>query len=76
MTRTFGDCVEISREGAIATVTLDRGDGRIALSLNAMQALIDAAADLRAYTSCNVVVLTSSGAFTAGADLKDADRAA
>ena len=76
MTQRFGDCVEIIQDGAIATVTLDRGDGRNALSLKAMQALIDAANHLRADTTVNVVILTSKGAFTAGADLKDPDRAA
>lgn len=76
MTQTFGDCVHLKIEGAIATVTLDRGDGRNALSLKAMQALIDAASFLRSDTSCNVVILASNGAFTAGADLKDPGRAA
>ena len=76
MSRRFGDSVELTRNGAIATVTLDRGDGRNALSLKTMQALIDAAQFLIADTESNVVVLTSRGAFTAGADLKDPDRAA
>lgn len=74
MNRQFGDSVELTRNGAIATVTLDRGDGRNALSLKTMQALIDAAQFLIADTESNVVVLTSRGAFTAGADLKDPDR--
>ncbi|MEL6666336.1 MAG: enoyl-CoA hydratase/isomerase family protein [Pseudomonadota bacterium] len=76
MTKVFGDCVHLKTDGTIAMVTLDRGDGRNALSLKAMQALIDVATYLRSDTSCNVVVLSSSGAFTAGADLKDPDRAA
>lgn len=76
MTKTFGDCVELTQDGAIATVTLDRGDGRNALSLKAMQALIDAAEHLRADTTSNVVIVTGMAAFTAGADLKDPDRAA
>lgn len=76
MTKTFGECVHLKTDGAVATVTIDRGDGRNALSLNAMQALIDAAAFLRSDTSCNVIILSSAGAFTAGADLKDPDRAA
>ena len=71
MTKTFGDCVHLKTDGAVATVTIDRGDGRNALSLKAMQALIDAAAFLRSDTSCNVIILSSAGAFTAGADLKD-----
>ena len=76
MTQTFGDCVTLAQSGAIATVTLDRGDGRNALSLQAMQALIDAATYLTADTVTNVVILKSNGAFTAGADLKDPGRAA
>ncbi|MEM7329273.1 MAG: enoyl-CoA hydratase/isomerase family protein [Pseudomonadota bacterium] len=75
MTRTFGDSVELTREGAIAVVTLDRGDGRNALSLKAMQAMIDVAQFLSSDTEANVVVVTGRGAFTAGADLKDPDRA-
>lgn len=74
MNRWFGDSVELTRNGAIATVTLDRGDGRNALSLKTMHALIDSAQFLNADTESNVVVLTSRGAFTAGADLKDPDR--
>ena len=76
MTQTFGNCVHLKTDGTIATVTLDRGDGRNALSLKAMQALTDVARFLQSDTSCNVIILTSSGAFTAGADLKDPDRAA
>jgi enoyl-CoA hydratase/carnithine racemase len=76
MSKSFGDCVTVSVEGSIATVVLDRGDGRNALSLNAMQALIDVAAYLSASTDVQVIMLTGEGAFTAGADLKDPDRAA
>ncbi len=76
MSKSFGDCVSVSVEGSIATVVLDRGDGRNALSLKAMQALIDVAGYLYASTDVHVVVLTGEGAFTAGADLKDPDRAA
>lgn len=76
MMQRFGDHVELTRDGAIAIVTLDRGDGRNALSLKVMRALIDAARFLATDTQSHVVVLTSRGAFTAGADLKDPDRAA
>ena len=76
MTKTFGDFVELRREGTIATVTIDRGDGRNALSLKTMQALIDAAVYLAGDTETHIVILTSDGAFSAGADLKDPDRAA
>ena len=76
MTKSFGDSVEITFEGSVATVTLDRGDGRNALSLKAMQALTDAAIFLSQDTEHHTVILTSTGAFTAGAELKDPDRAA
>ena len=75
MTKAFGDFVELNKTGAIATVTLDRGDGRNAMSLKVMQALIDAASYLSADTETNVVILTGAGVFSAGADLKDPDRA-
>lgn len=74
MTRTFGDFVELTRNGSIATVTLDRGDGRNAMSLKVMQSLIDTAEHLASDTDTNVVILTGAGAFSAGADLKDPDR--
>jgi enoyl-CoA hydratase len=76
MSQSFGDCVTLTRDGPIATVILDRQDGRNALSLKAMQALIDAASYLAADTDIHVVILAGEGAFTAGADLKDPDRAA
>jgi enoyl-CoA hydratase/carnithine racemase len=76
MSKSFGDCVEVTCVGRIATVVLDRGDARNALSLKAMQALIDAASYLAADTDVHVIILTGQGAFTAGADLKDPDRAA
>ena len=75
MIKTFGDFVELKTTGAIATVTLDRGDGRNALSLKTMQAMIDAAEYLSRDTDTNVVIVTGAGAFSAGADLKDPDRA-
>lgn len=75
MSKSFGDCVDLSYEGRIAKVVLDRGDGRNALSLKAMQALIDVAAHLASDTKRQVVVLSGKGAFSAGADLKDPDRA-
>ena len=76
MSEGFTDHISLSRQGSIALVTIDRGDGRNALSLKLMQGLIDVAAVLQADTDCNTIVLTSNGAFTAGADLKDPDRAA
>lgn len=75
MIRTFGDSVELATSGPIATVTLDRGDARNAMSLKVMQSLIDAATYLASDTDTHVVVLNGAGAFSAGADLKDPDRA-
>ena len=60
MTEIFGDAIELSRDGPIATVTLNRGDGRNALSLKTMQALIDVAAALRGDTTVNVVILSGA----------------
>ena len=75
MIKPFGDSVELKREGSIATVTLDRGDGRNAMSLKLMRSMIDAAEYLAADTDTNVVIVAGAGAFSAGADLKDPDRA-
>jgi len=75
MTKSFGDFVELTQDGTVATVTLDRGDGRNAMSLKVMQAMIDAASYLASDTSSHVVIVTGAGAFSAGADLKDPDRA-
>ncbi|MGC6500832.1 MAG: enoyl-CoA hydratase/isomerase family protein [Henriciella sp.] len=71
---TFGPAVSLQRTGAIATVTLDRGDGRNALSRAVLRDLTAAADWLSRDTVSSVVVLTSAGAFTAGADLKDPER--
>lgn len=75
MIKSFGDFIELTRDGSIATVTLDRGDGRNAMSLKLMKSMIDAAEYLAADTDTNVVIVTGAGAFSAGADLKDPDRA-
>lgn len=75
MIKSFGDFIELTRDGSIATVTLDRGDGRNAMSLKLMKSMIDAAEYLTADTDTNVVIVTGAGAFSAGADLKDPDRA-
>lgn len=72
---SFGDAVTLRSSGAVATVTLDRGDGRNALSRAVMRDLMAAADWLSRDTDSSVVILTSSGCFTAGADLKDVERA-
>ena len=67
----FGEFVRVVREGPVATVTLDRGDGRNALSRDVILALTEAAKGFADDIETQAVILTSKGAFTAGADLKD-----
>jgi enoyl-CoA hydratase len=65
--------VEVS--GRIATVTLNRPDKKNALSHALMRALIRTARDLAERSDIDVVLLTGAGSvFSAGADLKDAQR--
>lgn len=67
----IGEFITVARDGGIATVTMDRGDGRNALS---RQLILDLTATARHFADdldTQAVVLTSKGAFTAGADLKD-----
>ncbi|MEO0784758.1 MAG: enoyl-CoA hydratase/isomerase family protein [Pseudomonadota bacterium] len=66
-----GEFVSLRRRGRIATVTLDRGDGLNALSIQAMTELKTAAAHLHEDTQTSVVVLNGEAVFSAGADLKD-----
>ncbi len=63
--------VTVVRDGAIATVTLRRGDGRNALSRQLMLQLAEAANGFADDLQTQAIVLTSQGAFTAGVDLKD-----
>jgi enoyl-CoA hydratase/carnithine racemase len=67
----FGEFVRVVREGPIATVTLDRGDGRNALSRDVIIALTETAKSFADDIETQAVILTANGAFTAGADLKD-----
>jgi enoyl-CoA hydratase len=67
----IGAFVTIAREGAIATVTMDRGDGRNALSRQLMLELTEAARSFADDLETHAVILTGKGAFSAGADLKD-----
>ena len=76
MTQRFGQHVTLRKNGGVATVTLDRGDGLNAMSIEVMAALTDAAHALSRDTDVSAVVLTGEGAFSAGADLKDPQRAA
>ena len=66
-----GEFVTIVREGAVATVTMDRGDGRNALSRQLILELTQAARSFADDLETQAVILTGKGAFTAGADLKD-----
>src|SRR4051812_8061903 len=60
----------IEREGAVATLTLNRPDQRNALSLALMTEVVDALGELRADPETHVVVLAGAGpAFCAGHDL-------
>jgi enoyl-CoA hydratase len=70
-TTQIGEFISIAREGAIATVTMDRGDGRNALSRQLIRELTEAARSFADDLETQAVILTGKGAFTAGADLKD-----
>jgi enoyl-CoA hydratase len=67
----IGDFVTVARDGAVATVTLDRGDGRNALSRQLILELTQAAQSFADDLETQAIVLTGKGAFSAGADLKD-----
>jgi enoyl-CoA hydratase/carnithine racemase len=67
----IGSFVSIERKGAIATVTMDRGDGRNALSRQLMLELTEAARSFADDLETQAIILTGAGAFSAGADLKD-----
>lgn len=67
----IGEFVTVVRDGAIATVTMDRGDGRNALSRQLILELTETAKSFADDIETHVVILVGKGAFTAGADLKD-----
>src|SRR5258707_3366573 len=71
METKIGDFVTVTRDGAIAVVTMDRGDGRNALSRQLILELTEAARGFADDLQTQVVILKGKGAFTAGADLKD-----
>jgi len=70
-TTKIGDFITIERSGAIATLTMDRGDGRNALSRQLILDLTQAARSFAEDLTTQAIVLTGKGGFTAGADLKD-----
>jgi enoyl-CoA hydratase/carnithine racemase len=67
----MGEHVTITRDGAVATVTMDRGDGRNALSRQLILEMTDAARGFADDLTTQAVIVTGKGGFTAGADLKD-----
>lgn len=68
---SIGEFVSVARDGAMATVTFDRGDGRNALSKQLILELTQAAKSFADDLKTQAVILVGKGAFTAGADLKD-----
>ncbi|MEM8615778.1 MAG: enoyl-CoA hydratase/isomerase family protein [Pseudomonadota bacterium] len=71
----ISESVSIHQKGAVATVIFDRGDGLNALSIEVMESLLEAARRLDAMPHISAIVLHGRGVFSAGADLKDPDRA-
>ena len=70
-TTKIGEFVSIAREGAVATVTMDRGDGRNALSRQLILELTETARSFADDLQTQAVIIVGKGAFTCGADLKD-----
>jgi enoyl-CoA hydratase len=67
----IGEFVTIDRDGAVAIVTMDRGDGRNALSKQLILEMTEAARNFADDLETHAIIITGKGAFTAGADLKD-----
>lgn len=68
----FGEFTTIAREGRVALVSFDRGDGLNALSIAAMKELTAVADSFEDDLDISAIVLTGTAkAFSAGADLKD-----
>ena len=70
-TTKIGDFVTIEREGAVATVTMDRGNGRNELSRQLILEMTETARSFADDLETQAVIIAGKGAFTAGADLKD-----
>jgi enoyl-CoA hydratase/carnithine racemase len=65
--------VELTREGAVATIRINRPKSRNALTQQAMDALSDFLSEVAETTSDRVLILTGGeGAFCSGADLSGA----
>lgn len=71
----FGDHVTLHREGRVGFVTLDRGDGLNALSVQLLRDLKAVALALREDLTTSAVVLSGTKVFSAGADLADPEAA-
>src|ERR1700749_20388 len=67
----IGEFVSIARDGAVATVTMDRGDGRNALSRQLILELTEAAKGFADDLETQAISPPGKGGVTAGADLKD-----
>jgi enoyl-CoA hydratase len=67
----IGDFITVARDGAVAIVTIDRGDGRNALSQRLILDLTETAHSFADDLETHAIILTGKGVFTAGADLKD-----
>lgn len=66
------DDIELTRDGAVAIIQMDRPKALNALNLNMMKELADALAKLEADDAVSCVILTGNEkAFAAGADIKD-----
>ena len=71
MAKEFSEMLKVTRKGAVATVRLQREDGRNALSAEIMQGLTTIAHKLKSDTKIHAVILSGDPVFSAGADLKD-----
>lgn len=67
----IGEAIRITRAEGIATVTLDRGDTRNALSYQILRDLTAAARAFDDDLDTRAIVVTGRPVFSAGADLKD-----
>ena len=67
------DEIQLTRDGAVATITLNRPERRNAIDYAGWQELARSARELSQDDSVRVVVLRGAGeeAFSAGADIKD-----
>ncbi|HJL20326.1 MAG TPA: enoyl-CoA hydratase-related protein [Sandaracinaceae bacterium LLY-WYZ-13_1] len=67
------DLVDLTEDGAIATITVNRPDKLNALNLGVLGALHDAVEQVRAWENTRCVILTGAGdkAFVAGADIAE-----